>query len=53
MSEGLAAQAGRYYAEKLREHGATPRGVDWNDERTQRIRFERLLELTAAPMSSR
>ena len=47
MSKGLAEQAGRYYAEKLREHGATPRGVDWNDERTQRIRFERLLELVA------
>ena len=24
VSEGLAEQAGRYYAEKLREHGATP-----------------------------
>jgi Methyltransferase domain len=45
VSEGLAEQAGRYYAAKLREHGPTPRGVDWNDERTQRIRFERLLEL--------
>jgi SAM-dependent methyltransferase len=49
VTEGLAAQAGRYYAEKLREHGPTPRGVDWNDERTQRIRFERLLELVAGP----
>jgi SAM-dependent methyltransferase len=47
VSEGLAARAGRYYAEKLREHGATPRGVDWKDERTQRIRFERLVELVA------
>jgi hypothetical protein len=52
VSEGLAAQAGRYYAEKLREHGATPRGVDWNDERTQRIRFERLLELVAGAPES-
>jgi SAM-dependent methyltransferase len=47
LSGPLAEQAGRYYAAKLREHGATPRGVDWNDERTQRIRFERLLELVA------
>lgn len=45
MNDRLADQAGRYYAEKLREHGATPRGVDWNDERTQRLRFERLLDL--------
>jgi SAM-dependent methyltransferase len=47
VSERLAEQAGHYYAEKLREHGPTPRGVDWNDERTQRIRFERLLDLVA------
>ena len=45
MSNALAAKAGRYYAAKLREHGPTPRGVDWNDERSQRIRFELLLEL--------
>jgi hypothetical protein len=41
----LGNEAGRYYAAKLREHGATPKGVDWNDERTQRLRFDRLLEL--------
>jgi SAM-dependent methyltransferase len=47
VSHALAAKAGRYYAAKLREHGPTPRGVDWNDERSQRIRFELLLELLA------
>jgi SAM-dependent methyltransferase len=38
------ASVERYYARKLAEHGSTPRGVDWNDERSQTIRFERLLE---------
>jgi len=45
VREHLAAEAGRYYEAKLREHGPSPRGVDWNDERSQRLRFERLLEL--------
>jgi SAM-dependent methyltransferase len=45
VSDALEAQAARYYEAKLREHGPTPRGVDWNDERSQRIRFERLLEV--------
>jgi SAM-dependent methyltransferase len=54
VSRALAVKAGRYYAAKLREHGPTPRGVDWNDERSQRIRFELLLELltgSAEPFS--
>jgi SAM-dependent methyltransferase len=38
------ASVERYYSKKLAEHGSTPRGVDWNDERSQTIRFERLLE---------
>jgi SAM-dependent methyltransferase len=41
----IIAGAERYYTAKLREHGATPRGVDWNDERTQQVRFDLLLEL--------
>jgi hypothetical protein len=45
VSNPLAARAGRYYAAKLREHGPTPRGVDWNDEHSQRIRFDKLLEV--------
>jgi methyltransferase family protein len=41
----IIAGAERYYTAKLREHGATPRGVDWNDERTQQVRFDLLLDL--------
>jgi SAM-dependent methyltransferase len=35
----------RYYTDKVTEHGATPRGVDWRDSESQGIRFDVLLEL--------
>lgn len=35
----------RYYSERLREHGATPVGVDWNSAASQRTRFEQLARL--------
>jgi hypothetical protein len=31
-----------YYEDKLREYGATPRGVDWNGETSQLVRFNEL-----------
>lgn len=34
-----------YYTAKVLAHGATPRGVDWNSEASQVIRFEQLLRL--------
>ncbi|MBB3268203.1 SAM-dependent methyltransferase [Azospirillum sp. OGB3] len=34
-----------YYDGKLAAHGATARGVDWRDERSQELRFARLLDL--------
>ena len=36
----LREQASRYYTSKVAEHGATARGVDWNSEDSQRLRFE-------------
>ena len=33
----------RYYDEKLRKYGPTPRGVDWNSTESQVLRFEQLL----------
>lgn len=41
----LRAQAAAYYEAKLRAHGATPQGVDWNSEASQRLRFEQLLKI--------
>lgn len=55
MSAGpdLLAPVGRYYAECLAEHGPTPRGVDWNGEASQSLRFAQLLSLVdgAGPFS--
>ena len=31
-----------YFTETLRKHGATARGVDWNGEDSQRLRFDQL-----------
>jgi SAM-dependent methyltransferase len=39
------AEVEQYYSRKLDRHGPTPRGVDWNDDDSQELRFERLLEL--------
>jgi SAM-dependent methyltransferase len=34
---GAAVEA--YYTDKIRSHGATPRGVDWRDGLSQRLRL--------------
>lgn len=38
----LLTEVAAYYSGKLAEHGATPPGVDWNGEESQRLRFEQL-----------
>lgn len=54
MSRGdlIAAVAG-YYTAKVREHGPTPEGVDWNGADSQEIRFDQLLAIAdgADPLS--
>lgn len=35
-----------YYTDKLRIHGATPKGVDWNTVEQQQLRFAKLLQVT-------
>jgi SAM-dependent methyltransferase len=37
--------AAKYYADKVQQFGATPRGVDWNSEDSQILRFQALLRL--------
>src|SRR5206468_289970 len=37
--------AARYYAETVRQFGASARGVDWNSEASQTLRFDQLLRL--------
>lgn len=41
----LLTDVAMYYSEKLAEHGDNPRGVDWNGEESQKIRFEQLCKL--------
>lgn len=38
-----------YYSARVREHGGTPRGVDWNSTESQLLRFEQLLSLVDSP----
>jgi len=42
-----------YYSEKVKAHGATARGVDWNSTESQILRFAQLLKVcdTSAPFS--
>ena len=44
-SSEIEARVGAYYAGRLAEHGATARGVDWNGEPSQHLRFEQLLRV--------
>jgi SAM-dependent methyltransferase len=41
----LLQQTRQYYDGKLAEHGPTARGVDWNSEESQRLRFRELVRL--------
>ncbi|MFM9384324.1 class I SAM-dependent methyltransferase [Pseudomonas sp. UV AK001] len=41
----LLKEVATYYSEKLAEHGVTPRGVDWNGEESQFVRFEQLCKI--------
>jgi SAM-dependent methyltransferase len=38
-------QAKNYFEERLTAHGATARGVDWNSESAQELRFSQLLKV--------
>ena len=41
----LLNEVATYYAEKLAQHGDTPRGVDWNGEESQMVRFAQLCKI--------
>jgi SAM-dependent methyltransferase len=45
----LLAEVADYYSAKLAENGATPRGVDWNGEGSQVLRFEQLTKVIQQP----
>lgn len=43
----LLTDVSNYYTGKLQQHGATPRGVDWNGLESQQLRFVQLSRLMA------
>lgn len=45
----ILAEVANYYSAKLAEHGDTPRGVDWNGEESQVLRFEQLGKIINRP----
>ncbi len=38
-------QVRSYFDKRIQEHGASPRGSDWNSESSQNIRFDQLLKV--------
>lgn len=45
----IHADVARYYSDKLQQHGDTPRGVDWNGEQGQLLRFAQLMRVVDLP----
>lgn len=45
MKSQLVSKVGSYYGEKIREFGASAKGVDWKDESSQKLRFKHLLKI--------
>ena len=41
----ILASVGEYYTQKVRTHGPTPKGVDWNSPESQALRFEQILKV--------
>jgi len=52
QDNSILTDVATYYSNKLAEHGPTPRGVDWKDAASQRIRFDALLTLVEDPAAS-
>jgi SAM-dependent methyltransferase len=44
-NKSLLSEVASYYSDKLAEYGETPRGVDWNGEESQNLRFEQLCKI--------
>jgi len=38
-------QVKSYFGKRIEEHGASPRGVDWNSDESQNTRFDQLLKI--------
>ena len=45
VDASILGRVADYYSDKVRQHGETARGVDWNSTESQKTRFDRLLEI--------
>lgn len=45
MSESIKSKVSEYYTDKLKEFGITAKGVDWNSEESQLLRFQQLCKV--------
>lgn len=45
MATELLREVAEYYSAKLGEYGVSPRGVDWNSEESQQLRFAQLSKI--------
>jgi SAM-dependent methyltransferase len=43
--DAILSAVERYYSNRFAEHGASAKGVDWNSEQSQELRFEQLAQL--------
>lgn len=46
----ILTEVAGYYSAKLAEYGETPRGVDWNGEESQVLRFAQLAKIIRQPI---
>jgi cyclopropane fatty-acyl-phospholipid synthase-like methyltransferase len=44
----LLSEVAEYYTSKMTQHGETPKGVDWNGEESQSLRFEQLCKIVGS-----
>jgi len=45
--KSIVSKIEEYYSRKIRKHGPTPLGVDWNGEDSQNLRFKQLSKIMA------
>lgn len=45
----ISDRLGEYYGSRIREHGATHWGADWNSRESQELRFDQLLKAAPVP----
>ncbi|HAW28376.1 MAG TPA: SAM-dependent methyltransferase [Planctomycetaceae bacterium] len=43
--KNITASVEQYYSQKIKTHGISPQGVDWNSQESQFLRFDQLLKI--------